>query len=68
MFNENRQKLAGCKNAFYDQVRDSFGASIVADMFEPLESALDNLQQGYEQAKMEKAEISLLTAELRMIL
>ena len=68
MFNEARFSLERSKDTFNNNVKDSFGHSIVSDVYEPVTAEIARLQICYEESELKKREIQVITAELRMIL
>lgn len=68
MFEDTINNVMRTKDSFSSSVRDSFGASIVEDVLEPLEKEERLLHDGYSLAEAKMAQIRIMTAELRLIL
>lgn len=68
MFSETRGKLNNSKSTFSEKVNDSFGNSIVRDVYNPFESDLQKLDFAWDEAEVKKMEIITLLIELRTIL
>lgn len=68
MFSESRGQLENSKSLFSEKINDSFGDSIVRDVFEPLECEQQKLDFSWEEAEVKKAEIMSILIELRTIL
>ena len=68
MFEDVINRVRQVKEEFQDHISDSFGRSIVNDVFDPLEAEEQKLHYEYEMAEGKMNEVKVLTAELRMIL
>lgn len=67
MFEGTNARLHQCQSEFNAKIQDSFGKSIDGEVFMPLEEGLDSLEFTYKEAEIKIAEITAITAELRMI-
>lgn len=68
MFSEPQGQLKNSKLCFYEKIDDTFGDSIVRDIYEPLERNLQNLVFAWNEAEVKKMEIISLLIELRTII
>lgn len=68
MFSEISGALSSSHQSFEESIKDSFGNSIINDVYVPLENELNNIMLAWEEAEIKKAEIQALLMELRMIL
>ncbi len=68
MFEETINGVKQVKEDFSNQVRDSFGSSIISDVFENLEKEEEKLRLEYEIAETKMSSIKAITAELRLII
>jgi hypothetical protein len=68
MFSEVSYQLNSSKFNFTDNVNDSFGNSIINDVYEPFESCLQKLDIVWNEAVVKEIEINSLLIELRTIL
>lgn len=68
MFDEVNGLLSYSKDTFSQKVKDSFGSSLVRDVYEPLEATLGKARLAWQEAEIKKAEIMALLIELRTIL
>lgn len=68
MFQDSIAGLSRTQDTFNEQVRDAFGRSIDAAVFQPAIEALRQMELAHEEAELKKGEIQALTLELRMIL
>jgi hypothetical protein len=68
MFSEVRSQLSSSKSTFSEKVNDSFGGTIVRDVYEPFEGDLQKLDFAWDEAEVKKMEIMTLLLELRTIL
>jgi len=68
MFSEVRGALNSSKLTFLEKVNDSFGNSIINDVYEPFEKDLQNLSLAWDEAEAKNAEIMALLIQLRIII
>lgn len=68
MFSEVEFSISRSNDNFGNSVKDSFGHSIVNEVYEPIGQDINDLQRGYDEAELKKREIQMLTFELRTIL
>lgn len=68
MFSEAKGHLENSKSRFSEKINDSFGKSIIQDVYEPIESDLQKLSFAWDEAEVRRMEITALLVELRTIL
>lgn len=68
MFSEARGHLENSKSDFLEKINDSFGDSIVREVYEPIENDIQKLGFTWDEAEVRKMEIMALLMELRTIL
>lgn len=68
MFSEARGQLNNSKSQFIEKINDSFGNSIVKEVYEPIEGELQRLNFAWDEAEVKKMEIMAILMELRTIL
>ena len=68
MFSEVCGQLNNSKSIFSEKVNDSFGNSIVKDVYDPFEGDLQKLDFAWDEAEVKKMEVMTLLMELRTIL
>jgi hypothetical protein len=68
MFSAVRGQLNNSKSIFLEKVNDSFGNSIVRDVYEPFEGDVQKLGFAWDEAEVKKIEVKTLLMELRTIL
>lgn len=68
MFSEARGRLNNSKSTFSEKIHDSFGNSIVKDVYEPLEGELQKMDFAWDEAEARKVEIKMILLELRTII
>lgn len=68
MFNDERDRLGGSKSRFAENVNDSFGRSVVRDVYEPIEAELKRMDISWEEAEAKRIAVSAMLTELRLIL
>lgn len=68
MFSEARGHLENSKSDFLEKINDSFGNSIVREVYEPIENDIQKLGFAWDEAEVRKMEIMALLMELRTIL
>jgi len=67
MFEDTINNVLHTKERFGNIVKDSFGASVINDVMEPLETEEQKLRHEYEMAEIKMAQIKMMTVELRLI-
>ncbi len=67
MFDDIRKGLTADKEAFAEQVKDSFGQSVVSQVYEPCQRETALLAAAWEEAELQRREIMALTFELRTV-
>ncbi len=67
MFEDTINNVLHTKEHFGNIVKDSFGASVINDVMDPLETEEQKLHHEYEIAEMKMAQIKTMTMELRLI-
>lgn len=67
MFNDVFGMAMLCADNFRDGVRDAFGASIVADVLEPILKEIDSLRVFHEELQREALTIDRTLADARFI-
>lgn len=68
MFSEARGYLENSKSNFSEKINDSFGNSIVHEVYEAIENDIQKLWFAWNEAETRKMEIMALLMELRTIL
>lgn len=68
MFSEAKGHLESSKSDFSEKINDSFGDSIVREVYEPIENDIQKLGFAWEEAEVRKMSIMSLLMELRNIL
>jgi hypothetical protein len=68
MFSEVHGQLNSSKSTFSEKVNDSFGNSIINDVYDPFEMDLQKFDFAWNEAEVKKMEIVALLMELRTIL
>ncbi|MDO5519826.1 MAG: hypothetical protein Q4G58_04965 [bacterium] len=68
MFSEARGQLNNSKSTFSEKANDSFGNSIVKEVYKPFESDLQMMDIVWDEAEARKMEIMAILLELRTIL
>lgn len=68
MFSEAKAQLENSKSRFSEKINDSFGNSIVHEVYESIESDLQKLSFAWDESEGKKMEIMALLMELRTIL
>lgn len=68
MFSEVRGHLENSKSQFKEKINDSFGNSVVREVYEPVEGELQKLNFAWDEAEVRKMEIVTLLMELRTII
>ncbi len=68
MFSEARGQLINSKSIFSEKVNDSFGNSIVREVYDSFEGDLQKLDFAWDEAEVKKMEVMTLLMELRTIL
>ncbi len=67
MFEDTINNVLHTKEHFGNIVNDSFGASVINDVMDPLETEEQKLHHEYEIAEIKMAQIKTMTMELRLI-
>ena len=67
MFEDTINNVLHTKEHFGNIVKDSFGASVINDVMDPLETEEQKLHHEYEIAETKMAQIKAMTVELRLI-
>ena len=67
MFSEARGQLINSKSIFSEKVNDSFGNSIVREVYDSFEGDLQKLDFAWDEAEVKKMEVMTLLMELRTI-
>ena len=68
MFSEARGQLENSKSRFIEKINDSFGNSILTEVYEPIEGELQKLNLAWDEAEVRKIEILSKLVELRTII
>lgn len=68
MFSESYIWLDHSKTTFFENVNDSFGESIVKSVYDPCLENVKKLNLVWADAELQKNEVNMLIAELRMII
>lgn len=68
IFDDVKFRLNNSKLNFSEKVNDSFGRSIVNDVYEPFELDLQKMSFAWEEAESRKKEIMTCLMNLRMII
>lgn len=68
MFSEAKGQLENSKSHFSKKINDSFGNSIVREVYDPIEGDLQKLSFAWDESEVRKMEIMALLMELRIIL
>ena len=68
MIEEVRTALANARANFESNVQDTFGQSVLQEVYQPFEAELAALQQSFEEAESEQQTIKNLLGTLRAII